>query len=223
MAHSTSPCLSKRMLLIFVSLWVTRVGIVPSSTFDQNESISSRRDSIQPISSARSFTRPAASRRSASSHCTKRWRMLWKPLIVSEVRQLGLELADALAALAGQFRGVGLVVGDRVADENRNGPIFALCVHVIELSVAGRNHGHRLASGVAPGGCDAAADMIRHFADVLHHGRNVGKDALVFALEDVIRRIARRADDERVVDESLAQRVDCRDSAFQRELRRYFL
>ena len=43
------------MLLIFVSLWVTRGGIVPSSTFDQNESISSRRDSIQPISSARSF------------------------------------------------------------------------------------------------------------------------------------------------------------------------
>ena len=94
---------------------------------------------------------------------------------------------------------------------------------MIELSVAGCNHGHRLASGVAPGGCDTAADMIRHFADVLHHGRNVGKDALVFALEDVIRRIARRADDERVVDESLAQRVDCRDSAFQRELRRYFL
>ena len=142
---------------------------------------------------------------------------------LGEVRQLGLELADALAALAGQFRGVGLVVGDRVADENRNGPIFALCVHVIELSVAGRNHGHRLASGVAPGGCDTAADMVRHFADVLHHGRNVGKDALVFALEDVIRRIARHADDERVVDESLAQRVDCRDSAFQRELRRYFL
>ena len=70
---------------------------------------------------------------------------------------------------------------------------------------------------------DAAAEVIRDLADVLHHGRNVGKDALVFALEDVIRRIARRADDERVVDESLAQRVDCRDSAFQDELRRDFL
>ena len=44
-----------------------------------------------------------------------------------------------------------------------------------------------------------------------------------FALEDVIRRITCRADDERVVDKSLAQRVDCRDGAFQRELRRYFL
>ena len=83
MAHSTPPFLSKRMLLIFVSLCVTRVGIVPSSTFDQNPRISPRRDSIQPISFVKSFTRPAASRPIASSHCTKRWRMLWNPLIVS--------------------------------------------------------------------------------------------------------------------------------------------
>ena len=45
---------------------------------------------------------------------------------LGEIRQLGLELADALAALAGQLRGVRLVVGDGVADEDRYGPVVAL-------------------------------------------------------------------------------------------------
>ena len=34
-----------------------------------------------------------------------------------EIVQLGLEFPDAFAALAGQFRGVGLVVGNRVVEK----------------------------------------------------------------------------------------------------------
>ncbi len=70
------------MLLIFVSLWLTRVGIVPSSTFDQKESISARRDSIQPISSARCILRPAASRARAAS-LSETVADVMEPLIVS--------------------------------------------------------------------------------------------------------------------------------------------
>ena len=142
---------------------------------------------------------------------------------LGEIRQLGLELADALAALAGQLRGVRLVVGDGVADENRHGPVVALRVHGVVAPVAGRDDRHHLAQGIASLGHDAAADVIRDLADVLHHGRDIGEDVLVLSLEDVVGGAAFRADDEGVVDKALAQRVDCRDSALQDELRRDFL
>ncbi len=142
---------------------------------------------------------------------------------LGEIRQLGLELADALAALAGQLRGVRLVVGDGVADEDRYGPVVALRVHGVIVSVAGRDDRHHFAPGIASLGHDAAADVIRDFADVLHHGRDIGEDVLVLPLEDVVGGIAFGADDEGVVDKTLAQRVDCRDSALQGKLRRDFL
>ena len=142
---------------------------------------------------------------------------------LGEIRQLGLELADALAALAGQLRGVRLVVGDGVADEDRYGPVVALRIHEIVFVVVGRDDRHHFAPGIASLGHDAAADVIRDFADVLHHGRNVGEDVLILPLEDVVGGIAFGADDEGVVDKTLAQRVDCRDSALQGKLRRDFL
>ena len=77
MAQSRLPSwLSKRKLEIFVSLWVTREGRVPSSTSFQRSMTLSLLDSIQEISSDRELTRPAASRARAASHCTKRQRIL---------------------------------------------------------------------------------------------------------------------------------------------------
>ena len=142
---------------------------------------------------------------------------------LGEVCQLGLELADSFAALAGQFGRIGLVVGDRVGDEDRHGPEFSGLVFITEFSVMGRDHGHRFAHRVAAFGDDLTADVLGDLAYVLHHGRDVGEDLLVLALENVVRCIALRADDERVVDESLAQRVDGGDGALECELLRDFL
>ena len=122
-----------------------------------------------------------------------------------EIVQLGLEFPDAFAALAGQFRGVGLVVGNRVVDEDRRGPVFAFRVDVVQVPVLCRDDGHHLAPRVASGRNDAAADVFRDPADVVHHGRHVGENGLVLALEDVVGGICFGADDERVVDESFAQ------------------
>ena len=122
-----------------------------------------------------------------------------------EIVQLGLEFPDAFAALAGQFRGVGLVVGNRVVDEDRCGPVFAFRVDVVQVPVLCRDDGHHLAPRVASGRNDAAADVFRDPADVVHHGRHVGENGLVLALEDVVGGICFGADDECVVDESFAQ------------------
>ena len=99
-----------------------------------------------------------------------------------EVRELGLKTADPFAAFAGQLRRIGLVVGHRVVDEDRDGPVFALRIEVAEPSVERRDDGHRLALRVAAFGRDAAADVFRDLADVLHHGRYVGENRLVLAL-----------------------------------------
>jgi len=127
-------------LLILVSLCVTRVGIVPSSTLDQKPSISPRCDSIQPISSESSFF-------AACGVALQRLVPLHEAVAdvvesldrfgqrLGEVGQLGLEFADSLAALAGQFGRIGLVVGDGVVDENRDGPIFAVAADVVQRAL----------------------------------------------------------------------------------------
>ena len=136
-----------------------------------------------------------------------------------EIVQLGLEFPDAFAALAGQFRGVGLVVGNRVVDEDRRGPVCAFRVDVVQVPVLCRDDGHHLAPRVASGRNDAAADVFRDPADVVHHGRNVGKYVFVLALKNVIGGLPFGADDERIVDKTLAQRVYGRDASLQSEVR----
>ena len=140
-----------------------------------------------------------------------------------EIGQLGLELADALAALAGQRRGVGPVVGDRIGDEAADGPVFAFGVAVVQGSVVRRDDLQHLAQGVSAGCDHLAADMLRDFADVLHHGRHVDEDRAVFALQDIVRSVRLGPHDERVVDESVAQRPDGGDPARQPETAGYFM
>ena len=138
---------------------------------------------------------------------------------LGEVGQLGLEFADSLAALAGQFGRIGLVVGDGVVDENRDGPIFAVAVDVVQRVLSGRDHGHHFAPGIAACRDDSAADVVGNPADVVHHGRNVGKYVFVLALKNVIGGLPFGADDERIVDKTLAQRVYGRDASLQSEVR----
>ena len=61
--------------------------------------------------------------------------------------------------------------------------------------------------------------MVGNPADVVHHGRNVGKYVFVLALKNVIGGLPFGADDERIVDKTLAQRVYGRDASLQSEVR----
>ena len=77
-----------------------------------------------------------------------------------------------------------------------------------EGSVPGRDDGHRLPLRIAALGRHTPAYVFGNLADILHHGRNVGEYLFVFALENVIGRAGSGSDEEGVVDESFAQRID---------------
>ena len=126
---------------------------------------------------------------------------------------------DPLAALVSEFGRIGFLIGHRIVDKFTHGPIFALIVLVVEFPVAGGGHGQRFATRIPSAGDNLVLEVVGHPHDVLHHGGDVGKDILVFPLEDIVGILGRnRFDDEGIVDKAFAQRADDSDFAVNLEL-----
>ncbi len=103
-----------------------------------------------------------------------------------KVGQLRLEAAYACAAHVGQSRSVGAIVCHRAVDIHAHGPVLAFIVDVVGQAVRSPYHGQDTAVRVVAGFGRLEAQMRGNSADIIHHGRNIRKYILVFALQDII-------------------------------------
>ena len=138
--------------------------------------------------------------------------------LVGDVGQSSLEVAKRLACVVRRF-GCHGVHRHGVADEYRHAPV-ALAVEVVGLSVGGGHEAQHAAVDVVGSFClQLLAYVVGHGLHVVLQQVNIGEDVVVDALQDVVGAVVFCGlYAVCVVDESVAERLDVADGAFDEKL-----
>ena len=128
-----------------------------------------------------------------------------------------LEASYALSALETKFQRGGVVYRDGIFDKHTHRPVVGFIV-VVWQAFLGKHHRQRLTHGVSSCLDNLRLHVCGNLHDVVHHAGHVGEDDVVFPLQDIVWSRTLRLQDEGIVDEALAQRLDAHHLALKGKL-----
>ena len=142
--------------------------------------------------------------------------------LLGHIHQHFLEVAECLAAVIGALGGDGLA-GHGVRDVHHHAPVALGPVSVIGLTIAGLDElQHFTVDVIGAAGFQLAADVGRHYLDVVLQQVHVLENGVVNALQHIVGRAITIGDDViGVVDEAVTQGLDFLDLACYLKLCQY--